>query len=128
MARSSLSALHFLDKRRVPMKADGEVSLPLSSETEMDAKTSIQSLNNRRGRVSFGAPIPYQELVSYPGTVSAAVARSGSGLDLADVVTAKARKAPERMSGRDAGMASNMTCTCPAIRSVNAGAEPQYGT
>jgi hypothetical protein len=88
---------------------------------------AVQSLNNLRGRILRRAnSIPRARLVS--GTVSATVAKFGSVLDLAEVVTAKARKAPEPMSGSEAGMASNMTCTCPAIRSVSAGAEPRYGT
>ncbi|MDT4890098.1 hypothetical protein FQZ97_1268890 [compost metagenome] len=38
--------------------------------------------------------------------------------------TARARNLPARISGSDVEMLSNMTCTCPAMRSFTAGELP----
>ena len=47
---------------------------------------------------------------------------SGSASERVAVVTASARSLPALMYSIDEGMLSNMTCTCPPIRSVSAGA------
>src|SRR5690348_11437945 len=78
--------------------------------------------------VPLGATIVFQTLTSKPGTVSATVGTSGSISDLLRVVTASARNLPDRTCSIDAGRLSNITCTCPAIMSVSAGAFPRYGT
>ena len=44
------------------------------------------------------------------------------------MVTPSARSLPARMCGSEGGMLSNMTWTWPLSMSVNAGAEPRYGT
>ena len=43
-------------------------------------------------------------------------------------VTASARILPALMCSIDEGRLSNMTWTCPLMRSVSAGTEPRYGT
>jgi hypothetical protein len=47
---------------------------------------------------------------------------------VAEVVTASARNLPALMYSIDDGMEPNISCTCPPIRSVSAGAIPRYGT
>src|SRR5262249_49691280 len=50
---------------------------------------------------------------------------SGNASERIAVVTARARSLPARMYWIDEGMVANMTCTCPARRSVSAGAAPR---
>ena len=52
---------------------------------------------------------------------------SGSASERVAVVTASARSLPALMCSMDDGMLSNMTCTCPPIRSVSAGAAAAIG-
>ena len=44
------------------------------------------------------------------------------------MVTASARSVPALTYPIDDGMDSNVTCTCPAIRSLSEGEAPRYGT
>ena len=44
------------------------------------------------------------------------------------MVTPRARSLPDLMNSIDDGMLSNMTCTCPPIRSGKTGPAPLYGT
>src|SRR6516165_8396834 len=53
---------------------------------------------------------------------------SGSDGTLVAVVTASARTFPDLMCAIEEEMLSNSTCSCPASRSVRAGALPRYGT
>jgi hypothetical protein len=60
--------------------------------------------------------------------MNAMVGISGSTSERIAAVTAGARSRPALMYPIDAGMESNVTCTCPPIRSVSESAEPRYGT
>src|SRR5262249_52953904 len=53
---------------------------------------------------------------------------SGNSSKRVAVVTANERNLPVLICGRDDAVASNMTCTWPANKSVSAGVEPRYGT
>src|SRR5262249_5651781 len=53
---------------------------------------------------------------------------SGSASERVAVVTASARSLPALMCPIDDPEPPNITCTCPLIRSVSAGATPRYGT
>src|SRR3982074_1649187 len=75
-----------------------------------------------------GAPTPYHELASKPGTKSLSVGMSGNSSQRIAVVTASGRTVPALTYSIDPGAVPNSTCTCPPRRSVNAGAKPRYGT
>src|SRR6516225_9570126 len=75
--------------------------------------------------VFFGAPIPAHALVSKPGTKSPSVGTSGSPCQRVVAVTAKGRSLPALICSMEDGMLSNMTCTCPPMRSVSAGGAPR---
>src|SRR5262249_29339848 len=53
---------------------------------------------------------------------------SGSASERFVVVTASARSVPALMYPIEAGVDSNVTCTCPPIRLVSEGPAPRYGT
>src|SRR5260370_31200517 len=78
--------------------------------------------------VLFGAPMPAHALVSNPGTKSPTVGMSGSACRRAAEVTARGRSLPALMCSMEDGRLSNMTCTCPPMRSVSADGAPRYGT
>jgi len=86
---------------------------------------SALSLSTISPGVPLGAATPYQALASKPGRKSATVGTSGSADERSAVATAKARTLPARTYSIDAGMLSNMTCTCPPIKSISAGAWPR---
>src|SRR5262245_9074644 len=89
------------------------------------ALISRLSLSMSSARVFLGAPSPSQALDSYPGTKSPMVGISGNASERLAVVTARARSLPALTDSIDEGMVGNMTCTCPARRSVSAGAAPR---
>ena len=74
--------------------------------------------------VFLGAPMPCQVLASKPGTNSPTAGTSGSASERCAEVTASARTLPALMVAIDSGNGLNMTCTCPPIRSMSAGAPP----
>ena len=53
--------------------------------------------------------------------------KSGSAGERTGPVVASARSLPERMCGIEDGMLSNISCTCPPMRSATAGPLPLYG-
>src|SRR5262245_55974988 len=75
--------------------------------------------------VIVGAPMPDQPPPTYPGTKSPTVGMSGSAGARIALVTASARSLPALMCSIEEGRLSNMTCTCPLMRSVTAAAEPR---
>ncbi len=75
--------------------------------------------------VRFGAATPHQLPASKPGTKSLIEGTPGSAGDRVAVVTARARSLPSRIHSIPWGMVSNMTWTCPASRSISAGAPPR---
>ena len=62
-------------------------------------------------------------LCEHPPTIT--VGRSGSTSDRVVLVTARPRSLPDLTCSAQVGMLSNITCTCPEIRSVSAGAPPR---
>src|SRR5262249_31755011 len=86
---------------------------------------SLFSLSIILGGVLFGAATPNQLLASKPGRNSLTVGISGRTSERVAVVTANARSLPVLMCSIDDGVSANITCTCPASRSVNAGALPR---
>src|ERR1700730_16257250 len=86
------------------------------------ALISVLSLSTTCVGVFLGAPMPHHELTSYPGTNSLTVGRSGNVSDRVIVDTASGRTLLALMYSREVGRLSNMTCTCPASKSVSAGA------
>src|SRR5215831_8141618 len=89
------------------------------------ALISLLSVSMNSAGVFFGAPIPAHALVSKPGTKSPSVGTSGSPCQRVVAVTAKGRSLPALICSMEEGMLSNMTCTCPAMRSVSAGGAPR---
>src|SRR5262249_38828039 len=81
-----------------------------------------------RGARVFRAPQAIHGVPSLPGRKRAGTGRSGSTSRRVVVLTASGRSLPDLMCGTDDGVTSNITCTCPASRSVSAGVEPRYGT
>ena len=69
------------------------------------------------------------EFIAYakanPGKISMASGGSGSAAERSESVTASARTLPPRIAPIDSGSGLNITCTCPPIRSVSAGAPPR---
>src|SRR5215510_9601272 len=61
--------------------------------------------------------MPAHALVSKPGTKSPSGGTSGSAGNRAVAVTAKGRSLPALICSMEEGMLSNMTCTCPPMRS-----------
>src|SRR5215472_15546578 len=84
----------------------------------------LLSLSTISVGVFLGAPTPYQEVASYPGTNSAKVGMCGSASARITVVTASARRLPVLMCPIEEGTETNATCTCPPSKSVSAGATP----
>src|SRR5262249_54032822 len=76
----------------------------------------------------FGAATPNQLLATKPGMNSLTVGISGRTSERIALVTANARNLAGLRCSIDDGVSANITCTCPASRSVNAGALPRYGT
>src|ERR1700730_13669346 len=76
----------------------------------------------------FGTPTPAQNTDSAPGTKSPMVGMSGSASERVAAVTARGRSLPDLMYSIVPGMVPKITCTCPASKSVSAGASPRYGT
>src|SRR5262249_35428668 len=89
------------------------------------ALISLLSLSTISADVSLGAPMPCNALASYPGTKSPTVGTSGNTSERVAVVTASGRSLPALMNSVDSGTGLNTTCTCPAMRSVIAGAPPR---
>ena len=78
--------------------------------------------------VPFGATNPNHDCTSKPATpASPIVGTSGAEGERCALVTANARSLPAFTCGNAEGMLSNITCTCPPIISVIAGALPLYG-
>jgi hypothetical protein len=50
---------------------------------------------------------------------------SGSSGERSAPASAIARSAPDRTGGKSTGRSANIICTCPAMRSVTAGAAPR---
>lgn len=86
------------------------------------AFSSLLSLSIISDDVLLGAPTPYHPLASNPTTDSPIVGTSGSTSERVAVVMASARSLPVLMNSIEAAVESKLTCTCPPIRSVNAGA------
>ena len=106
-----------------------EASFSLPSGDASHAATSALIFAMIAGGVPAGASRPNHDDASNPGRPdSATVGTSGyAGARVAEV-TANARSFPDLICGSDGGRLSNINCTCPAIRSCNAGALPLYGT
>src|SRR4029077_19798309 len=87
------------------------------------------SLSTIGRRMPAGAITPVQVGARYPGTpASAIVGSSGTAGERASPLSPSARTLPSRAEGAIDWRASNMRSSCPAIRSVIAGAHPRYGT
>src|SRR5262249_36200701 len=79
------------------------------------------------GRVPLRAHTP--PIAYFVARYELAYGRSiGQPFPTGQVVTANGRSLPAVMCSIDDDIGSKITCTCPASRSVNAGALPRYGT
>src|SRR6516225_8670205 len=93
-----------------------------SARTALISRLSVSMIS---AGVFFGAPIPAHALVSKPGTKSPSGGTSGSASRRVVAVTANGRSLPALMCSMEEGILSNMTCTCPAMRSVSASDAPR---
>ena len=84
----------------------------------------VQLVDDRR-RSILGSADPAKATVSNPGMVSATAGTSGKASSRAGELTPSARRLPVLMYSMDDGRLSNMTCTCPANRSVSAAGAPR---
>src|SRR5215510_14750899 len=75
--------------------------------------------------VALGALMPKKALASYPGTNSPTAGTPGSASERIAVVTASARSLPALICSIEDGRLSNITCPCPARRSISAGPAPR---
>src|SRR3954468_24596631 len=89
------------------------------------ALVSLLSLSMISGDVFLGAAMPCQPLASYPGTNSPTVGISGNRSRRVAEVTANGRNWPALMYPIEEGSRSNITWTCPPIRSGIAGPIPR---
>jgi hypothetical protein len=99
---------HELARSVEELRALGEVSQAVNSTLDLETVLTVGAPND--------------------GTNSLTRGRSGSACERASVDTARARSLPALMYSIDAGMVSKPSCTCPARRSVKAGAFPRYCT
>jgi hypothetical protein len=87
------------------------------------------ALGNMTDRIRLGYVIDFIHF--HVGTWSFYIFKAaGSAVTASErvaVVTARARSLPALMCPIDDPEAANITCTCPLIRSVSAGATPRYG-
>src|SRR5882757_578696 len=118
-------------------KSAGEPEMAVAPNSEIRALIlgsaraaliSLLSLSTISGGVFLGAPTPIQGLISKPGTNSRMVGTSGKTWDRSAAVIAKGRTLPSLTNSIEVVILSNMTCTCPPIKSESAGAWPRYGT
>ena len=78
--------------------------------------------------VPAGASMQVHDTASKLGRpASTNVGTSGTGKARLSPVTPRARSLPLFTKGTAASMVPNITCTCPAVSSVSAGAAPLYG-
>src|SRR5450755_1290528 len=78
--------------------------------------------------VAAGTSMPYQLVMSNPGTVAAIGGMSGAIGEGCGLVTPSPRNLPSLISGRHWRMFMKYTCTRPPSTSTNAGPAPLYGT
>src|SRR5215471_8808356 len=105
-----------------PPRSAMRVLITGSARTALISWLSVSMIS---AGVFFGVPIPAHALVSKPGTKSPSVGTPGSPCQRVVAVTAKGRSLPALICSMEEGMLSNMTCTCPAMRSVSAGGAPR---
>ena len=72
-----------------------------------------------RGRLA-GPKMPFQEMMSNPGRVSAMGGVSGRMLERRAAITASARTLPPLIEGRPEPKSATYICNCPPIKSVSA--------
>ena len=101
------------------------VKRALTSESARPALISRSSVSTIPMGVLRGTPTPAHKVVSKRGRKSLTGGIFGKPSHLVGLVTATARSLPASTCSIDEAIVGNIICTCPASRSVNAGAAPR---